>query len=67
MPPKYLTTKEAAERLGLTTRALYMRVHRGLVPVIKLGPRTLRFDPRKLESMMQQHEQEAVIWGCSTG
>jgi excisionase family DNA binding protein len=58
MPAKYLTVDEAAALLGLTRRALYLRVHRGLVPHIKWG-RLVRFDPRDLDRMMQDNRVEA--------
>lgn len=56
---RYLTATEAAEKLGLTRQAIYMRVHRGTIPFVKWG-RVVRFDPRRLEQMMQAHAQDVL-------
>jgi excisionase family DNA binding protein len=47
---EWLTTKEAAELLGVTPNALRIMVHRGHVPVYKLGKR-LRFRLRDCQAL----------------
>lgn len=48
------TVKETAEFLGITVQALYLRIHRGTVPYIKMGNANsqVRFDPEELQSFV---------------
>ncbi len=46
-PDELLTMKQAAALLGVKVRWVYE--HQGELPVVKLGPRTLRVSRRKLE------------------
>lgn len=58
---KFLTAAAAAEALGLSKAALYMRVHRGTIPYVKMGgKRSVRFDPRRLEEYMKEQEAQRV-------
>ncbi|MFH1023502.1 MAG: excisionase family DNA-binding protein [Planctomycetota bacterium] len=50
----YIGVKEVAKRLGLTDRAVYMRVARDQLPYIRLGPRTIRFDEDILETWLRK-------------
>ena len=52
---KWLSTVEAADYLGITPKALYLRVHRGQVKAWKLGA-TLKFRPEDLEASLKQRE-----------
>jgi excisionase family DNA binding protein len=51
-----LTPQEAADLLGLSLQAFYQRIHRGQIPIIRIG-RSLRVDPEELERWLE---------GCST-
>lgn len=56
---KFLTAAETAAALGLSKAALYMRVHRGTIPYVKMGGRkALRFDPRRLEEYMHEEHPD---------
>lgn len=58
MKARYLTVKGAAEYLSMTPQAVYDRVRRGSIPVIRDG-RTLRFDIQDLDLMMRRNRVEA--------
>lgn len=49
-----LTYDEAAKLLGVTNGCLRVRVHRGQVPFVRLGPRTVRFRERDLRAWMMR-------------
>jgi excisionase family DNA binding protein len=49
---RYLSVREAATYLSMTEKALYQRVYRRDVPVIKRG-KLLRFDVRRLDGWMK--------------
>jgi excisionase family DNA binding protein len=51
---RLLTVAEAAAYCGLTEKALRHRVDRRAIPFKRLGPRTLRFDPRALDAWMSE-------------
>lgn len=53
---RYLTVEVAAKYLGISERALYMRIHRGTIEHIKWR-RSVRFDIRKLDAMMDAGAQ----------
>lgn len=48
---RWLNTKQAAEYLGMTERALYNKVHRREIPFCRLRKR-LRFDRLELDRML---------------
>lgn len=58
MDPRYLTYGQAADYLGTTISALYKRVERGEVPVIKVG-RWVRFDRYDLDAWLHTYRIEA--------
>lgn len=43
---------QAAERTGLSVRALRRRIADGSLPAYRSGPRILRLDPRDVDGMM---------------
>jgi predicted DNA-binding transcriptional regulator AlpA len=50
--PLLVTASQAARALGISRKALYTRVERGQMPpssIVRLGKRTLRFDPEVLD------------------
>lgn len=59
--PGLLTPKQTAELLGLTVRALYLRVYRGTIPVVRLGTNgsSLRFDPEEIQKFINDHRTPA--------
>ncbi len=48
---RWMTVNEAAEYLGLTTKAVYNRVHMRRIPYTKLGG-SLRFDKEAIENWL---------------
>jgi excisionase family DNA binding protein len=52
---KLLSTKELAERLGVTTRTIANLMLRRKIPYLKVGNRN-RFDPEKVLASMQVTE-----------
>jgi excisionase family DNA binding protein len=53
--PEYITTRLAANYLGISENALRIKVCRGQVPVHKLG-RSLRFRMAEIASLFQPKE-----------
>ena len=53
MKPRYLNARSAAEYLDLSLPALYTLVHRGRIPVQRIG-RRLRFDVEQLDIWIQE-------------
>lgn len=54
-PDETLLDYEAAARLlGCSVGALRVRVHRGVVPVIRMGPRSVRFRERDLRAWLRR-------------
>jgi excisionase family DNA binding protein len=51
---------KAAELLGIETRTLYNWVAAGRVPVVRLSPRTIRFDPEALRAWIDEHVELAT-------
>ncbi|MBM3335059.1 helix-turn-helix domain-containing protein [Candidatus Sumerlaeota bacterium] len=51
---KFLTTREMAGRLQISESALLRMVRQGQVPYIRLGPRTIRFDPDAIDAWRKQ-------------
>jgi excisionase family DNA binding protein len=61
---RYLGAKDAARYLGFGddekgVNTVYQWVHRGKLPYVKIG-RTLRFDVRALDALMQDHTRGEV-------
>jgi len=49
-----MTVKEIAEYLGLTTKAIYNRVHMCRIPYSKLGS-SLRFDKEAIDNWLSKN------------
>lgn len=49
-----LTADQLATRLGVSRKAVWEFARSGALPVIRLGPRRLRFDPRDVELWLQR-------------
>ncbi len=54
-----LTTRQAAEKLGISIPALHNRCYRGELPYIKLGKGTRRFDSEELDRIIEQGRVKA--------
>lgn len=54
-----LTSKQTAEKLGITLRALYLKVYRNQIPYIKFGTNnsSLRFDEDEIQSWIDSHRK----------
>ncbi len=59
LPERVLTVKEAAERLGLTQKALRRKLDKKQVPYLKLG-KLVRFDPEKLMQWANKNQHEPI-------
>ncbi|MGI5935222.1 MAG: helix-turn-helix transcriptional regulator [Oscillospiraceae bacterium] len=61
----YLTIRQAAEHLQVSTKTIYRRIKDGSLQAIKLGSRTVRIDEQELERYINQfrgkREGEKVI------
>ena len=51
---RLLAPDAAAEVLGVSARTLRRRVAEGEIPAIRLGPRTVRFDPQDLARYIER-------------
>jgi excisionase family DNA binding protein len=50
---RFLSTKEAAEHIGVSVNTLRKYVAKGLVPAHKFGERLLKFDPAELDDAVK--------------
>lgn len=50
---RLMTVEEVAQFLHISRDQAYLLVHERGFPLIELGPRMLRIDPRRLESWLQ--------------
>ena len=59
---KLLTPKETADILGITVKALYLRVYRGSIPVVRLGTNgsSLRFDSDEIQRFIDEHRVPVI-------
>jgi excisionase family DNA binding protein len=54
-----LDFQQVAAELGTTTRTLREWVHKGVVPVIRIGHRTAKFQRSKIEAALRKREVKA--------
>jgi hypothetical protein len=54
-----------ARFLGVSRGALRNKVYRGLVPFVRIGPRTVRFDPERISAWLAGREGLAAS-ACGT-
>ena len=54
MKTRLMKIKDAAIYLSMSEQALYQLVHRGRIPVVRIG-RALRFDLDSLDDWIQSH------------
>ena len=50
-----ITYKQAAQRLGVKVGTLYALVAEKRIPLVRIGPRFVRFDPDELDRWVAQH------------
>jgi len=55
---RLLTVREAADYLAMTEAAVYQKVHRDQIPIVRLG-RALRFDIQALDAWIDEHKEPA--------
>ena len=60
---RLIRADEAAELLGIERRTLYNWVQAGRVPVVRLSPKTIRFDVDALREWID--ERADVVGGAS--
>lgn len=54
-PTRFLTYAEVSARLGIKVETLYVMVHRGSIPHVRLSRRMVRFEPRVLDAWVAEH------------
>lgn len=54
--PDLIGYPAAAAKLGITVSALRVWVHRGQVPHVRLGRRSVRFDPSELDRWIESRK-----------
>jgi excisionase family DNA binding protein len=55
-----VTINELATLSGLPVRSLRTLMHRGVIPHVRLGHRTVRFQPSKVEKALAKREVREV-------
>ncbi|MEA4895132.1 MAG: helix-turn-helix domain-containing protein [Oscillospiraceae bacterium] len=50
----YLTTKQAADQLGLCGEMIRIYIRQGRLKAHKLGHRTIRIDPKDLQAFIEE-------------
>jgi excisionase family DNA binding protein len=58
-PRQLMTVAEAADYLNLSPKALRRRIDRRAVPIVRLGPRTIRLSQLTLDVWMRESERYA--------
>ncbi len=51
--PELLTVQEMARALKMNPQTLYRLVRQGLVPAVRIGKKTLRFDPARIRATLE--------------
>lgn len=51
-----LTVQEMARALRVNPQTLYRLVRQGLVPAVRIGKKTLRFDPAEVRATLETNE-----------
>lgn len=54
-----LSIKSASKELGITPRALYARIYRGEIPIVRLSPRTVKIESDTIASIIEKGRTEA--------
>ncbi len=54
---RYLSPDELAIKLGISRSRVYVLAQTGEIRSIKLGRRTLKFDPTDVEAYMEAHKR----------
>lgn len=49
-----LTTEDVARLLNVSSKTIQRKVARREIPFVRLGPRTVRFDPDKIERWLEE-------------
>jgi len=57
---KLLTVADVAKRLSVSTRTIQRLVAGRRLPVIRLGPRLIRFDPARIEQWIARSGARAL-------
>lgn len=56
----YLTIKQAAQRLQVSTKTIFRRIEDGSLSCIQLGARTIRIEEEELQRYVNSHKREKV-------
>lgn len=60
MAEKLVTFEQLAELTGLSVRSLRTLAYRHAIPVTRLGHRTVRFYPSKVQKALDRYEVRAI-------
>lgn len=63
---KYLTVEQAAERLGVSKRTAYEYAQKGIIPSVRLTPRTMRIPSDLLDDWLAAKAMERVATEAKT-
>jgi predicted site-specific integrase-resolvase len=55
-----LTKQEVAQKLRISIRALDLWINANKIPVIKLSPGCVRFDPEQIKELIDNHKIHAA-------
>lgn len=58
-PARLLTTKEAADIIGVCTRSMERWEKQGRIKAVRPSPQIVRYDPRDVEAFIQSLRAEA--------
>ena len=59
-PTSWLSVKDIAELFGLKPKTIYERVADGVLPAVRLGPRTLRIERSELDKFVERGRKVAT-------
>jgi excisionase family DNA binding protein len=56
---RFLTAEGVAERFKVSIRSVYNWVDRGLLPAVRVGPRSIRFTQEDVEELLRRSDRLA--------
>ncbi|HWK28929.1 MAG TPA: helix-turn-helix domain-containing protein [Solirubrobacter sp.] len=57
---KLLTADEVADLLAIKRKTVYNLAASGTIPCVRIGPRTVRFDPDRLAEWVREQGEEST-------
>ena len=53
-----LSINQLADHLTVSPKTIYGWIYKGLIPFVRIGPRVIRFDRRKIDEWILQNQKE---------